>query len=922
MPLILRRVLGVVLLVLAAGALWKGLGGFGTPLTGDATGSSLLDLPRERRPVVLITVDTTRADRLEPYGAEGISTPHLADLAERGIVFDQAGSVAPITLVAHTSILSGRLPPSHGVRNNGLHYVADEVETLAEVLAAEGYRTGAFVSAAVLERRYGLHQGFEVYDDDLSSRTNRGPRMVADRPATAVVDAALEWVATLEEDDDFFLWVHFYDPHAVYSPPPPFRDDYRENLYDGEIAYMDAEIGRLLGHPRLGRGAIVSVIGDHGESLGEHGEQTHALLAYESTLRVPWILKVPGGPTGQRVAQPVSQIDMMPTILDALDLDWRREGVQGRSLLEAVEKPPLVYGETYLPYYTYGWAKLRSARRGPWKYIGGPEPELYDLRRDPHELSNQIDEHPGTAHDLQRDLDELLATLGDPDNEAVLALDAESAEKLRSLGYLAVGSGSSDAPLDQERPDPKEMIGIHVGLERARMLLQEDLPEQAVKVLRQALAKDSANLAALVELALALDASGRLEEAVEVAERALEIDPQYVRIYMILADFEVQRGDPAKALELLEVARGVDPRSLEVRLRQAGLLHRTGNRAGMLELLGELERENPDDARVVTARVRLDLLPRGEFEQAESGLRRALDRDPYQIVGWQLLGDVLQRTGRAPEAASAFREGLQREPAHPELHARLGILLARSEGGSVEAERHLREAIRLSDAFRADVHVALGGVLAEQGKVAAAQEEYDRVLAENPSHPGARNNRAVALFRAGKVDEAMALLTALTEEFPRHADAHNNLAAIAAGRGDWARTEKHARAALELRPASADAWSNLGLALEETGRFGESREAYDRALEIRPSEWRFRFNLAILLRKSGRPEEAAANLESVLESVPGNAEVHWELGILYLETLGDPGRARRHFNTFLELAPRDRRAEEARRKSQEAASRV
>ena len=209
------------------------------------------EISRVKRSVVLITLDTTRADHLEPYGSKTVKTPNLARLANQGILFQQAYSVAPITLVAHASLLTGLNPPRHGVRNNGTHYADQDLVTLPETLAAEGYRTAAFVSAAVLEKRYGLDQGFEVYDDDLSTGRERHPRMVADRPAEATVDAAGTWLDSLGPEEPFFLWVHFYDPHAVYSPPPPYRDQYRENLYGGEIAYMDAEIGRLLRHSRL-----------------------------------------------------------------------------------------------------------------------------------------------------------------------------------------------------------------------------------------------------------------------------------------------------------------------------------------------------------------------------------------------------------------------------------------------------------------------------------------------------------------------------------------------------------------------------------------------------------------------------------------------------------------------------------------------
>ncbi|MEM1179641.1 MAG: sulfatase, partial [Acidobacteriota bacterium] len=326
--------------------------------TGAPEAPSPQDLaPIERlaRPFVLVTLDTTRPDRLQPYGADDVATPTLLRLAREGVVFEEAMAVAPITLVAHTSLLTGLNPPRHGVRNNGIHFVGDELETMAEILGGHGYRTAAFVSASVLEARYGLDQGFETYDDDLSTGTNRQPRVVPDRSAGATVDAASRWLDSVRADERFFLWVHFYDPHAVYSPPAPYRDRYRDRLYDGEIAYMDAELGRLLGHPALAD-AAVAVVGDHGESLGEHGEQTHAILAYQSTLHVPFFLQVPGGPEGLRVPTPVSHVDLLPTALDLLGLPFSiTGGSDGRSLVPLLEghdvargaDTPDHYAETY-----------------------------------------------------------------------------------------------------------------------------------------------------------------------------------------------------------------------------------------------------------------------------------------------------------------------------------------------------------------------------------------------------------------------------------------------------------------------------------------------------------------------------------------------------------------------------------------------
>lgn len=876
------------------------------PQTGDR-------IRRGSRPVLLITVDTTRPDRLEPYGSKTVETPTLARLAARGVTFEHAYSAAPITLVAHTTIHTGLEPPRHGVRNNGLHHVPGEVTTLAERLQDEGYATGAFVAAAVLDRRYGLDQGFDVYDDDLSAGRERHPRMVADRPAEAVVTAATSWLGGLPEDRPFFLWVHLYDPHAAYSPPPPFRDRYRERLYDGEIAYMDSQIGLLLRHPRLGGETLVTVLGDHGESLGEHGEQTHALLAYDSTLHVPWILDLPGGPRGLRLSQTVGQVDLVPTILDLLDLT-APDDLAGVSLLPVIERPsqPLdrqLYSETYLPFYSYGWAKLQVLRQGRYKWIDGPEPELYDTARDPRELSNLREQHPGTAHDLERDLHERLPT--GEDRETQVDLDAESRERLRSLGYLAAGSGPV-RPDDGELPDPKAMIDLHVGLERARFLARDRLYPQAVRVLEGVLRRDPNNLAALIDLGSALTESGDLDEAARITERALSLDPEYPRLYLQMAAVEARRSGPARAVELLDEALRLDPKLTEARLRKAVQLRRAGRRAEMRAVLDEALELDPQSPAAQVLHARLVELPR-DPAAAEDRARSALTRDPFLVSGWQLLGDVLEGTGRTAEALAAFREGLERNPDDAELHARLGLALARGGGGG-EAEAHLQEALRLSGEERPEIRVTLGAWLAEHGRFEEAQREYEKALAIQPDNPAALNNRAIALYRTGRLEEAEGVLSELVERHPRHADAFNNLAAIALDRRRFAVAAERARQALDVNPRMAEAWNNLGLAQSNLEAVDEARKSFETALELSPEYWQARLNLGALLGRDGEPRAAADLLDRVIRQVPRLADAHLQLGHLYAGPLADPELARRHFNAFLRQAPAHPAAPEVRRR--------
>ncbi len=876
---------------------------------------------KKNRSVILITVDTTRPDRLEPYGATDVATPALQNLANRGVVFENAWAVAPITLVAHSSILSGMYPFEHGVRNNGTQYVADSVTTLAEQLKKQGYQTSAFVSAAVLDHRYGLNQGFDVYDDDLSERRNLSPRMVADRTAESTVAATSAWLDGLGKDKSFFTWVHFYDPHANYSPPPPFRDDYRDRMYDGEIAYMDHQIGKLLAHPRLmgagSEGPVVMVIGDHGESLGEHGERTHALLAYDSTLHVPFIIHIPDGPAGVRVKESVGQVDVMPTVLSLLDIDDQElaSAMSGRDISNLIngrnsEPNRNYYSETYLPFYTYGWEKLKVLRRGRWKMIDAPQSELYDLVRDPRELTDMYEQHSDTSHDLKRDLDEWLSQYND-DAEASLNLDNEELAKLRSLGYLSVGSGRV---ADREnRPNPMVMIEQHVGLERARMLLADRFYQQAVIQLQNVLRRDPQNLAALIDLVRSHEGLGQIDQAIEHAKHALELDPEYVQTYLTLARLESQKGDLDQAIELVDLAIDLDPKTPDVRIVKASFLNRQTKFQQANTVLKEALSISPENPRLNAVYAHLVEARGGDVEAAEKRLRSALEKDPFLDQGWRFLGRLLERTQRLGEAEKSYKNGLKSRPDDAELHGALGHLMARM-GRHIDAEMQLREAIRLSSTPSSELYVSLGSILAEQGRMDEAKRQYEKVIEIDPSHPGARNNAAIALYRSGKVEQAKQALQAVINDFPKQADAHNNLAAIAVDQEDWNAAIVHSKKTLELSPNLVEAWNNLAIAEEGNGEFEPAKNSYAKALELDSEYWPAYFNLGLLLIKMDQRTQAIQQFDAVLARIPNHAETHLELGTLYAQESDTKKLAKNHWNAFLKHASNHPKRREIRKR--------
>lgn len=418
------------------------------------------------RSILILTLDTTRADTLPAYGFRGITTPAIDRLAREGTTFENAESVAPLTLPAHTSMLTGLYPPRHGVRDNLSPPAAPAHPTLAEVLRAKGFRTAAFVGSAVLRRDRGLARGFDTYDDG----TPPGGITARRRSARDVVDAANAWIAGLGQER-FFLWLHLYDAHAPQTLPASFRRDYGDR-YEGAIAYMDSEIARLLGtliERRLFESTAIVLAADHGESLGDHGEREHGIFVYESVLRVPLIVRAPGMRPG-RTQDLASLVDVFPTVLDLLGHPQPALG-DGRSLLPAMRghrtSERSVYAESMYP-DRFGWSPLRTLRDGRFKFIDAPRPELYDLATDPFEQRNLARQRASLGAAMRAELERRAAG----SSHVGAPAPADIVRELAALGYVAARSASPVDAADAARPDPKDYIHVfnHVTGARSRSL--------------------------------------------------------------------------------------------------------------------------------------------------------------------------------------------------------------------------------------------------------------------------------------------------------------------------------------------------------------------------------------------------------------------------------------------------------------------
>jgi arylsulfatase A-like enzyme len=561
--------------------------------------------------VILITLDTVRADRLGCYGYDGAATPVLDGLAARGVRFTDAVTPVPITLPAHASILTGLLPPAHAVRLNGAHRLGPDATTLAELLRDAGYATGAVIAASVLEGSRGLDQGFDHYDDDIAGARS------AERPAGEVTDRALTWLGGRATDRPVFLWVHYFDAHDPYQPPPPYAERFAGSPYDGEIAHVDAEIGRLLdGLAALGRPTtpLIVVTADHGEGLGEHGERTHAHLVYESTVHVPFIV-VPGDRvTSPRVVDDrvVSLVDVAPTILTLLGRPVP-EGLDGRSLVDdRPHSPPTedrqVYVETLWPHLMHGWAPIRALRRHGDKYTDAPFPEYYDLSRDPDETTNliagaappSISELPEAAAGLRVDLDALVASHAAP--HAPEAMDEETIERLQSLGYV-MGEGSAPSPPQVVEPVPLSTMIETWQKRHDEVLASADLQRtNMIESQLRTLALTPHDPYAHHALGVAYMMGQRWPDATSSFERAVALDSTYVDAWLRLAECRGASNDWDGYRDAWATARSLAPDEYRLFVLEGRRLLAMGDRASAVDAFERAMELVPADQKGIVQR--------------------------------------------------------------------------------------------------------------------------------------------------------------------------------------------------------------------------------------------------------------------------------------------------------------------------------
>ncbi len=689
--------------------------------------------------VIIVTMDTTRADHLPCYGYPGVRTPTLDALAARGVLFEQCAAASPLTLPSHATIMTGMYPTYHGVRINGNTAVSEAQTTLAEVFSSHGYDTAAFIAAFVLDGRWGLNQGFKHYDDSFDLKKYKQLDLGGvQKPGNEILDEALAWLET-EKDKSFFAWVHLYDPHSPYEPPEPFRSEYGgprrgpAGLYDGEIAFMDSQIGRLtewLAARGLDRKTVVLLIGDHGEGLGSHGEGTHGYFIYDYAVHVPFIVVTPFRDLqGIRVATQSRTADVFPTVLElaGIPLPGRVHGhSQVPEMLDPKGAPPSsAYSESMAPNLQFGWSPLHSLRTPAFKFIDAPRPELYDLVNDPGEQRDVQNRLADRALAMKKELDGLMTetSAGAPTPQAA-NLDKETVERLAALGYIGapVPARTAAAKGQATLADPKEKLQVFQAVTQAgEMIMQE-----------------------------------KYAPAVELLESALREEPNIPQALLLIATGYMELGNNAGAKAKLDQLLKEDPNNVQALISLTNLLMKEGKAEDVLALgkrtLAVDERNNQACALIGEAYIKLK-----QNDKALPYLEKAVAIQPKLTQSRLTLAACLVGMKRYGEAEPMFRDILRESPKFPFVHFDLGVMYE-EQGRLEEARTAYSEEIALFPTS----HIArfnFGKLLYRLGDRSGYMEQMRKVIDLVPNQPeGYLFTARGLLAESGPLDEIEGLV--------------------------------------------------------------------------------------------------------------------------------------------------------------------
>ncbi len=782
---------------------------------------------KEIRNVLLISIDTCRADYLGCYGYRRKITPNIDAVAKESILFENVVVSVPLTLPSHSSMLTGTTPLYHGVHNNVGYRLGQSSLSLAEVLRDKGFVTGAIVSTFILDSRFGLDQGFDTYNDRFEEELNTAG--IVERKGGEASRFAIEWLEK-HKNDKFFLFLHYYDPHYTYDPPQPFASSFKDNLYAGEVAYTDYCIGQVIDKLKeLGiyDSTLLIITGDHGEMLGEHGESEHGFFIYESAIKVPLIFRLPGRHKPKNIKELVGLIDIVPTVCSLLGIELPSQ-VEGMNLSSyfsgrtASGRERYIYSESFYPAEGLQCNPLLGAVTDRWKYIETTRPELYDVIEDPNEQHNLFVQQPHRARLMKAELMEILEGRSAATENARMVLDEQTRQRLASLGYIGgPAAGEARFELDPNRPDPKDMVHCEEKYKSITYLINNEKYEQARTIGNEVLAERPNDLRIHHLLGTIYLGLGNTNEAIVyynkylalLSEKRAKLPQMELsgmgsvttgEVHQDLGYAFLQVGDPNKAVEHCTEALRLDPYLPKVHCNLGNALAAQGKLDEAIEHYSKALQLEPDEdtAFKIHDNLAKALVRNGDFGAAVEHWTEAIRFKPDQGIIHNNLGTALSRQGKLAQAIEHWIESLRLEPNQYNVNNWLGEAMAR-QGKIDHAIAYWTQSLRINS-DQPDVHSKLGGLFYEQGKLEQAIKHWSQTLRINPDLVGVLNNLAWILAthqdeQIRNPDEAIRLAQRACEltKF-KHPDLLDTLSAAYAAAGEFDEAVDIAERALKL----------------------------------------------------------------------------------------------------------------------------
>ena len=886
------------------------------PVSGAGAGERHLQAPYN---VLLISIDTLRADHVGCYGYTETQTPNIDQLAREGARFTSCYTAVPITLPSHATLFTGQYPPTHGVRDNGTFRLGDESLTLAEIFKSKGYQTAAFVGSFVLDSRFGLDQGFDIYDDNMGSVDDspagrqKADLLFEERKGEDVVKAALEWL-THKKPGPFFAFIHCFDPHAPYHAPAPYR---RENVncddpdslsscYDREIAYTDACMGTLFQKMKemgIYDRTLICFTADHGEGLGEHAEPSHSVFVYDSTLHIPLIMRYPQEISpGEVIKSQVGNVDIAPTLLDMAGIHLPDSKMQGRSVLPALTEPAAgqpsaamppdepLYCETYFPFYNHRWSPIEGVRTAEWKYVQSPKPELYHLTEDPRELIN-------LAHARQDQLNymkKLLAgmkekyafageksgagTEGHKQKATQMTMDQDTRQRLERLGYIWTAPVEGPKKEIGTYPDPKDMVVVLNFFNVAAYHYLHQEYDKAIYYFQKSLEIDPKDVFAYYMIGFINNKIGKFEKARDAFLECIRLDPTYQNGYVNLGGVYLKLGQRDKAFEQINKALKLNPDSIEIYQNLGAIYSYGGNYDKAIKAFHEALKRDANYTEAMNGLANA-YLARKDYASALQYIQKAIKLDPKSAVAYTTMGKIYLAQGKTKEAEETLREALKLDPGRVDTLLNIADVDIQKEEYAL-ARKDIARAQEI-DPNVAKIYNSLGIVSMKEEKYPEALQEFQKARQLEPGSSEIYYNLSLACSHQDDLDRASQFLQKSIELNAENQKAYLSLGIIFQRQQKLDQAIEAYQSALKLEPDDIDTLFQLGLVYQDKGDYNQSIDIYKKVLSKDAHHLNAHIKLSLLYFNLGQTDLGVEECKRILEIDPTNEAAHINLGFSY-----------------------------------------